>query len=168
LTGDADEALPDLDQGDDDHLNSPDVIYVIGGIVDRNRFPKAAYDRAIYLQQYFDLTHNDSCFREHRNEAIIIDSTVTASVDNSTLEPHRVITVNGKNDVQDITVKVAKLPIKEYISSMKTTPILTCLHVMEILLEYKLCKDWKVAFQKVLPPRKGAQYYEDEDYNGAK
>jgi tRNA (Guanine-1)-methyltransferase len=132
LTSDAEGCVSD---DINDHLNNPNVVYVIGGIVDRNRFPKAAFHRAQELQRRFNI--EKSCHN---------DTNTTTSTDNV-----------AKSKIH-VVVRTAKLPLKDYLASMPSTPILTCLHVLNILQEYKICQDWKVAFQKVLPIRKGAQF----------
>ena len=51
-------------------------------------------------------------------------------------------------------VKTARLPIDEFIS-LKTRKVLTVNHVYEILAEVCQGLDWKQAFLKILPERKG-------------
>lgn len=84
-----------------DHLDNS-KIYVIGGIVDRNRLKRAAFNRA-----------------------------------------------------EEWGLQTAKLPIAEHLAKMKTTKVLTCNHVFEILLKYRMFgNSWERALMEVLPSRK--------------
>lgn len=91
LTSDSDNVLQDLDNS---------KVYVIGGIVDRNRLKR--------------------------------------------------VTMNKANELD---IKTAKLPIDEHLK-VCATKVLTCNHVLEILLKFKEHKDWKKALLDVLPARK--------------
>ena len=100
LTSDSDTVLQNLER---------DKIYVIGGIVDRNRLRKAALNRA-----------------------------------------------------ESLGVSTAKLPLEKYLKEMETTKVLTVNHVFDILIKFKELKDWRKAFQAVLPDRKRATYEAEE------
>jgi tRNA (guanine9-N1)-methyltransferase len=95
LTSDSETVLSELN---DDH------IYVIGGIVDRNRLKYATLNRA-----------------------------------------------------KEYGFATARLPITEHLQEMAATRVLTCNHVVELLLE-KRHKSWKDALQAVLPQRKNAKF----------
>ena len=90
LTPDSDVILEEIEDG---------CIYVIGGIVDKNRFKGKTYESA-----------------------------------------------NALN------IKTARLPVPEYID-LKTSPVLTIYHVIEILLKYKEGHDWKEALESFVPKR---------------
>lgn len=50
-------------------------------------------------------------------------------------------------------IRTAKLPIGEYIK-MSSRFVLTTNQVVEIMLKYLECRDWKEAFMEVIPQRK--------------
>lgn len=79
------------------------AIYIIGGIVDRNRLKGATYEKAL---------------------------------------------------AQDIAT--ARFPLQEYVT-LGSTPVLAVNHVFDILLEFQHTNDWRAAFAKVLPQRKGPE-----------
>ncbi|KAL3135605.1 hypothetical protein ABBQ38_006086 [Trebouxia sp. C0009 RCD-2024] len=93
LTADSPNELSELDGS---------KLYIIGGIVDRNR-------------------HKNICF----NKAVSQD------------------------------IQTARLPIEAYIK-LASSKVLTVNHVVEILLAWLECQDWKEAFFRVIPTRKRA------------
>ncbi|KAI6368059.1 hypothetical protein MCOR25_004743 [Pyricularia grisea] len=62
-------------------------------------------------------------------------------------------------------VRTAKLPITDYLI-MASRQVLTTNQVLEIMLKWLECGDWKVAFQYVIPKRKGAVVKEDNSEAG--
>lgn len=79
------------------------AIYIIGGIVDRNRLKGATYEKAL---------------------------------------------AQG--------IATARFPLQEYVT-LGSTPVLAVNHVFDILLEFQHTNDWRAAFAKVLPQRKGPE-----------
>lgn len=88
-----------------------DHIYVIGGIVDKNRFKGKTLESAT-----------------------------------------------------ELNIKTARLPVPEYID-LKTSPVLTIYHVLEIMLKYKDCHDWKEALESFVPKRNMKDDSEINDAN---
>lgn len=103
LTSDSETILSELQD---------DKIYVIGGIVDRNRLKYTTLNRA-----------------------------------------------------KELEVATARLPISEYLQEMAATRVLTCNHVVELLLE-KRTKSWKDALKAVLPHRKNAKFEKETEKSG--
>jgi len=109
LTSDSDNVINDLDDS---------KIYIIGGIVDRNRLPETAIRRAT-----------------------------------------------------EWGLQTAKLPLAEHLAKMKSSKVLTCNHVFEILLKYRMFdKNWEKALLEVLPSRKDLQpgSHADDQHNKKK
>eukprot|EP00934_Nitzschia_sp_Nitz4_P001496 Nitzschia sp. Nitz4//scaffold98_size77359//46788//47759//NITZ4_005550-RA/size77359-processed-gene-0.40-mRNA-1//-1//CDS//3329560763//1496//frame0 len=97
LTSDSDTVLSTLD---------PESIYVIGGIVDRNRLKNTTLDRA-----------------------------------------------------KELGVATAQLPLDAHWTNRTSTPVLTCNHVLNILLKYReFGEDWAKALEEVLPRRKDGTF----------
>ena len=90
LTPDSETVLESIDD---------DYTYIIGGIVDKNRFKGKTFEAA-----------------------------------------------------NSMSIKSARLPVPEYID-LKTSPVLTIYHVVEIMLKYKECNDWKKALESFVPKR---------------
>jgi len=92
LTADTDNIVKTID---------PNGVYIIGGIVDRNRLK--------------------GCTRE-------------------------------KADAQEIAT--GRLPLQEHIDMGASCRVLTCNHVLDIILEHQRCHDWRATFEKCVPGRK--------------
>ncbi|KAI7843878.1 hypothetical protein COHA_002425 [Chlorella ohadii] len=103
LTADSESELQELD---------PEHIYIIGGIVDRNR-------------------HKQLCF----------------------------------NKAEEQGIAHARLPIGDYMRLASST-VMTTNHVFEIMLKWLELRDWKAAFEAVIPSRKRKQD-EGEEHDGA-
>ncbi|KAL4440738.1 hypothetical protein ABPG77_000447 [Micractinium sp. CCAP 211/92] len=100
LTADSDNELQELD---------PEAIYIIGGIVDRNRHKLLCYNKA-----------------------------------------------------EQQGIKHARLPIGDYIK-LASSQVMTTNHVVEIMLRWLELRDWKQAFEAVIPPRKRKAGEGEED-----
>lgn len=100
---------------------------------------------------------------------------LTSDSDNvlETLEEGKVYVIGGLVDhnhykglcyqrAQERGFAHAQLPIGQYVK-MSTRKVLTINHVFEILLTYSITKDWKDAFFKVLPNRKGVSELDHDD-----
>lgn len=100
LTPDTDAVLEDVD---------PDAVYIIGGIVDKNRFKGKTKEIASILG-----------------------------------------------------VRTARLPVPEHID-LKTSPVLTIFHVLEILLKYRECRNWKASLEQFVPQRNMKRPHLDDE-----
>lgn len=104
LTPDTDDVLETIEA---------DKVYIIGGIVDKNRFKGKTSQTA-----------------------------------------------------QELGLKTARLPVPEYID-LKSSPVLTIFHVLEILLKFKQCGDWKESLEAFIPKRNikfcGGEFGSEED-----
>jgi tRNA (guanine9-N1)-methyltransferase len=70
---------------------------------------------------------------------------------------HRAEYIN--NQLPQLNVTTARLPLEEYLDFKGSTRILTCNHVFEILLHYRAngYTDWRTAIMAVLPCRKDVE-----------
>eukprot|EP01025_Chloroclados_australasicus_P048877 TRINITY_DN5546_c0_g1_i3.p1 TRINITY_DN5546_c0_g1~~TRINITY_DN5546_c0_g1_i3.p1 ORF type:complete len:339 (+),score=43.87 TRINITY_DN5546_c0_g1_i3:48-1064(+) len=98
LSGDAEEEMKDIDK---------DAIYIVGGLVDSNRFQGMCEKKA-----------------------------------------------------KELGIKTMALPIGQYVQ-LTTSKILTVNHVIEILVKFNECRDWKKTLLETIPQRKIAKVLED-------
>lgn len=92
LTADTDNVLKEFKQND---------VYIIGGIVDRNRLKGSTKEKA-----------------------------------------------DGQG------IGTGRLPLQEHIQMGGSSRVLTCNHVLDIILEHQRCGDWRATFEKCVPGRK--------------
>ena len=89
-----------------------------------------------------------------------------------TLEKEKVYIIGGLVDhnhhkglcyklAQEKGISHAQLPIGQYMK-LNTRKVLTINHVFEILVRYHESRDWKEAFFKVIPKRKGGKELEED------
>jgi tRNA (guanine9-N1)-methyltransferase len=79
----------------------------------------------------------------------------TAYVIGGIVDRNRLKGITNKK-AEMLNLRTAKLPIKEYMK-MAATHVLTVNHVFDILKQFQENNSWKIALEKVLPMRKGAQ-----------
>jgi tRNA (guanine9-N1)-methyltransferase len=62
-----------------------------------------------------------------------------------------------QNKAEKLEIRTARLPIGAYIDNLPTRKVLTVNQVFQILTEYIDKRDWKAAFEAVIPIRKYSQ-----------
>lgn len=123
-------------------------------------------------QNWTNITFNPEPFKPIEN-MIYLSADATEALD--VLEPNMTYVIGGivdkgrykylcKNKAEEMGLKCKRLPIDEYIQ-LFGRQVLTTTHVVELMLEwFNQGKDWKKAFEKVLPQRK--LIVEGEEVNG--
>ncbi|KAA1097582.1 tRNA (guanine(9)-N(1))-methyltransferase [Puccinia graminis f. sp. tritici] len=148
---------------------------------DLSKEDQAPKTEQVEEQRISDLTHQklvedikpegDQKLDRTRPEALLIDpqNVIYLSADSSniltTIEPDKVYVIGSivdhnrhKNLCLDLATNQAfqhaQLPIAEHFSQLKTRKVLTVNQVFEILVNYLVDQDWKIAFERVIPSRK--------------
>ncbi|CAM9018491.1 unnamed protein product [Wickerhamomyces anomalus] len=112
-------------------------------------------------QNWKNITFNEEPFKPSEN---VIYLSADAEEALEVLEPDMTYVIGGivdkgrykflcKNKADELGLKCLRLPIDEYINLFGRR-VLTTTHVVELMLEWWNGKDWKLAFEKVLPQRK--------------
>lgn len=112
-------------------------------------------------QNWTNITFNEEPFEPSEN---MIYLSADAEEALEVLEPDMTYVIGGivdkgrykflcKNKAEELGIKCLRLPIDEYINLFGRR-VLTTTHVVELMLEWWNGKDWKLAFEKVLPQRK--------------
>merc|ERR1712048_70876 len=60
-------------------------------------------------------------------------------------------------------IATGRLPLQEHIQMGAASRVLTCNHVLEIILEHQRCCDWRKTFEKCIPGRK--QFLDEDTVN---
>ena len=120
----------------------------------------------------WDLRMEDSNYLDVFGKENIVYLTSDSTNILSTLDENKVYIIGGLVDhnqhkglcykmAEENLIAHAQLPIDNFVK-MSTRKVLTINHVFEILLHYSETKDWKDAFFKILPNRKGISDICDE------
>merc|ERR1712232_264543 len=96
--------------------------------------------RLVYLT-----ADTDTVLQEFKHDEIYI---IGGIVDRNRLKG----STRQKADEQGIGT--GRLPLQEHIQMGGSSRVLTCNHVLDIILEHQRCGDWRCAFEKCVPGRK--------------
>jgi len=171
-----------LDCSFDDMMNDKEKVSLSSQITraySANRFSPNFVDLEVTsfggsLKRRFDVDLKSSAYQNWKNIKFNeepfepTENTVYLSADAEealeVLEPDMTYVIGGivdkgrykylcKNKAEKLGMKCYRLPIDEYIH-LFGRQVLTTTHVVEIMLEWWNTKDWKAAFEKILPQRK--------------
>lgn len=148
---------------------APSAKLIVSGVDKRlkERFDKVLPDYAKWDPECAEIK-TDDLKTVLDNEVSDYSNVIYLSADTETeiteLKPGETFIVGGivdkgrhknlcKSTAEKLGIRTLRLPIDEFIS-LSGRKVLTTAHVVELLLKWCEYKDWKRAFEEVLPPRK--------------
>lgn len=129
----------------------------------KKRFEGALADSNYGAWTNFEfLDHEDMLHQEDKSNLVYLTADTDEQLE--TLEPGMTYIVGGivdknrhkllcYNKAQKLGIPTRRLPISEYIK-IEGRQVLTTTHVIQIMLKYFDTRDWKQAFEAILPTRK--------------
>ncbi len=134
-----------------------EVSGLAGGVAERfsSMYPEHTRWDIAFSSEHFLSTHP-----EKENIVYLTPDTDTIL---DTIESDKIYIIGGIVDknrfkgktsqtAQELGLKTARLPVPEFID-LKTSPVLTIYHVLEIMLKFKECGDWKQSLEAFVPRR---------------
>ena len=140
LTADSEEELTELKEGE---------TYIIGGIVDHNRYKVSAVNTRLYAH-LFGIWATCIVCRLLRNIFLIRPIRIPRGSELRTPSPQNLCL----NKSKEHGIRSARLPIGTYLAEMRTRKVLTVNQTFEILLKWVETRDWEQALHSVMPKRK--------------
>ncbi|KAL3229789.1 tRNA (guanine(9)-N1)-methyltransferase [Nakaseomyces bracarensis] len=129
----------------------------------KERFDGALADTNYPAWTHFEFQDNEDILHQEDKSKLVY---LTADTDEQleTLEPGMTYIVGGivdknrhkllcYNKAKELGIATRRLPISEYIK-IEGRKVLTTTHVIQIMLKYFDSRDWKQAFEAILPARK--------------
>lgn len=120
--------------------------------------------KAMYSEhERWDMTFQSEHYTETCERDKIIYLTPDSDTVLETIDAEHIYIIGGivdknrfKGKTQQVAtqlnVKTARLPVPEHID-LKTSPVLTIFHVVEIMLKFMDCNDWKQSLEAFVPQR---------------
>lgn len=137
----------------------------------KQRFEGALADSNYPAWTNFEfLDHEDMLHQEDKSKLVYLTADTDEQLE--TLEPGMTYIVGGivdknrhkllcYNKAKELGIQTRRLPIGEYIK-IEGRKVLTTTHVIQIMLKYFDTRDWKQAFEAILPTRKLASQEDTE------